>query len=117
MNPPLNNIIRCFFSGPEANQSCVFPFLYENLTYNGCVKYGNQSWCSTIYIDDEEHWGWCGPDCALDEDIIVTWRTVNMTLQYNNNLYLWTGLELYGSILPWIFLLGLILTTGLPITG
>ena len=54
----------------------------------------------------------------MHEDTL-TWRkdeTVQMTLHYNTNP-LWVGLELYGSVLPWIFLLGLILTTVLPILG
>ena len=49
----------------------------------------------------------------------MTWRkdeTAKVTLQYSNSA-LWVGLELYGSILPWIFLLGLVLTTLPPILG
>ena len=48
-----------------------------------------------------------------------TWRkdeTVQVTLHYYNNA-LWVGLELYGSVIPWMFLLGLILTTVLPVLG
>ena len=49
----------------------------------------------------------------------MTWRkdeTVKVSLQYSNSA-LWVGLELYGSILPWIFLLGLLLATLPPILG
>ena len=49
----------------------------------------------------------------------MTWRKddiAKVTLQYFNKA-LWVGMELYGRILPWIFILGLILTTGLPMTG
>ena len=49
----------------------------------------------------------------------MTWRkdeTVKVTLHYYNNA-LWVGLELYGSVIPWMFLLGLILTTVLPVLG
>ena len=77
-----------------------------------------QAWCSTGYIYEGYNWGTCGPDCAWHEDTI-SWRkdeTVKMTLQYYNHA-LWVGLEVYGSILLWIFPLGLILTTILPITG
>ena len=77
-----------------------------------------QAWCSTGYIHTGYNWGTCGPDCVWHEDTI-SWRkdeTVKMTLQYYNHA-LWVGLEVYGSILLWIFPLGLILTTILPITG
>ena len=122
------------FSGPHSNKPCVFPFKYGGVTHYGCVSYGFQvlivinslqfnlftvqPWCSTIYIDDGYNWGHCGPDCAMHEDT-MTWRkdeTVKMSLQYSNTA-LWVGLELYGSILPWIFLLGLVLATLPPILG
>ena len=78
-----------------------------------------QPWCSTGYIHDGYNWGYCGPECATHEETLMIWRkdeTVKMTLQYHNR-QLWAGLELYGSILPWIVFLGLILTTGLPLAG
>ena len=62
--------------------------------------------------------GYCAPECPLHEDTI-SWRkdeTAKVTLQYFNPS-LRAGLELYGIILPWIVILGLILTTGLPIAG
>ena len=68
----------------------------------------------------DDPWGFCDRNCpihAIHER--AGWRkdkTVKMTLQYYNSA-LWTGLELYGIILPWIIILGLILTTGLPIAG
>ena len=72
-----------------------------------------QTWCVT-----EVGWGWCDPDCPTHEETL-TWRkdeTAKVTLQYSNSA-LWVGLELYGSILPWIFLLGLVLATLPPILG
>ena len=87
-----------------------------------------QTWCATevdkvgIFhgnpINWYDFWGFCGPDCLTHEET-MTWKkdeTVKVTLQYNNPAFL-AGLELYGIILPWISFLGLILTTGLPMTG
>ena len=78
-----------------------------------------QPWCSTIYIDDGKNWGFCDPICVMSEDTF-TWRkdeTVKMSLQYYNTA-LWVGLKLYAYfILPWIFVLGMALTTVLPILG
>ena len=77
-----------------------------------------QPWCSTIYLDDGNNQGLCGPNCVIHEDTF-TWRkdeTFKMSLQYSNTA-LWVGLELYRSILPWISILGLALTTFLPILG
>ena len=104
-----------FSSGPEANKSCVFPFQYGNITYNGCVKERRWSWCSTggdVY-DDTNNWGWCSPDCALHEDIVIA--TIKMTLQYKNNL--WAGLKLYGNLLSCFLLYSLILTALISAIG
>ena len=65
----------------------------------------------------EDPWGFCGPDCPTHEETL-TWRkdeTAKVTLQYSNSA-LWVGLDLYGSLLLGIFILGLILTT-VPILG
>ena len=87
-----------------------------------------QTWCATEVDKDgifqgkpsdwDSTWGYCSPDCPEHEETL-TWRkdeTAKVTLQYSNSA-LWVGLELYGSILPWIFLLGLVLTTLPPILG
>ena len=83
------------------------------------ISYKNvQPLCSIGDVFDGSNWGWCGPDCAMHEDT-MTWRkgeTVKMSLQYYNTA-LWVGLKLYGSILPWISVLGMALTTVLPILG
>ena len=86
-----------------------------------------QTWCATEVDKDgifqgnpndlEDPWGFCGPDCPTHEETL-TWRkdeTAKVTLQYSNSDP-WVGLELYGSVIHWIVLLGLILTT-VPILG
>ena len=68
--------------------------------------------------DPKDPWGICGPDCPTDEET-KTWSkddTVKVTLHYYNPA-LWVGLQVYGSILLWIFVLGLILTTLMPLLG
>ena len=80
-----------------------------------------QTECATEV--DKDGWSvgrlwYCGSDCQTHEEAL-TWRTdetFKMTLQYDNKA-LWTGLELYGCILLWIFPIGLILTIGVPIAG
>ena len=69
-------------------------------------------------IDWSDPWGFCGPDCPTHEETL-TWskdETVKVTLTYSNPA-LRIGLELYGAILLWIFVLGLILTIFTPILG
>ena len=89
------------------------------------MKFKNQSliqtWCATEVDKDGVTGvtlGYCGPDCPTHEETL-TWskdETVKVTLQYNNPA-LRIGLELYGAILLWIFVLGLILTIFTPILG
>ena len=123
----------------------MFPFQFGDKKYNGCLKRHDnvfilftdkdsnnnndlQTWCATEVDKDgifqgnpgywEDPWGFCGPDCPTHEETL-TWRkdeTAKVTLQFSNSA-LWVGLELYGGVLPWIFILGLILTTVLPILG
>merc|ERR1712048_16404 len=46
-------------SGPSAGNTCVFPFIFQGVSYNGCADwvYGGensgQSWCSTKTDDSE----------------------------------------------------------------
>ena len=86
-------------------------------TYN--TVFTVQPWCSTVDVYYGWQWGWCGPDCVMHEDT-MSWRKDEMmmakvALQYSNSA-LWVGLDLYGSLLLGIFILGLILTT-VPILG
>ena len=86
-------------------------------------------WCATEVDEDGifqgspgnsgDAWGICDmSDCPTHKETL-TWKkdeTVKMTLQYLNPA-LWNGLKLFGTILPWIFVLCLIMTIILPITG
>jgi len=57
--------------GPKPEQPCVFPFNYNEVTYNSCTTEGNilgQAWCSTMVDDNGDtvsgNWGDC-PDTCL----------------------------------------------------
>ena len=121
----------------------MFPFKFGDKKYYGCLEADryyyqedpNQfiedyldTWCATELDEDgifqgslsdwEDPWGYCDPDCPEHEETL-TWRkdeTAKVSLQYSNSA-LWVGLELYGSILLWTFIPGLMLTTFLPILG
>jgi len=62
-------------SGPSEGQSCVFPFTFQGVTYNGCADwvYGGENsgktWCSTNtdqsgqHEDGAGHWAICPQSC------------------------------------------------------
>ena len=92
-----------------------------HLPANFLLKYQNlQTRCATEVDKDgilqgqflilDDPWGFCGPDCPTHEET-VTWNTdetFKMTLTYNNPL-LFSGLELYGTLLAGIFICGLMI--------
>ncbi len=70
-----NSSLRCKKTSnsddsPQKNQTCVFPFIVRNVTYDECTKnhdkYG-RLWCATkvdesgIFVinGEEENWGYC----------------------------------------------------------
>jgi len=67
---------QCFTnSGNFPNTSCVFPFIYNGVSYNKCTWVDadirhNQPWCATQvdgrggYIASQ--WGNCGPQCPVE---------------------------------------------------
>ena len=34
-------------SGPDAGSPCVFPFIFEGVTFTACAEWGDGRWCST----------------------------------------------------------------------
>jgi len=69
----------------SAEQECVFPFTYNNFTFNGCptdLKDKTKRWCSVktdengVHIAGNETWGYCTsgcrPEISRDELTIVT---------------------------------------------
>ena len=60
--------------GPGAGQPCQFPFIYAEVTREGCITEADpegRAWCSTK-VDTEgrhvaggEHWAHCHPGCPV----------------------------------------------------
>ena len=45
---------------------CIFPFIYDGVTYNTCTWAGNtKAWCATSVDDEGNYHGWgnCRPNC------------------------------------------------------
>merc|ERR1712223_519332 len=58
------------------NKKCIFPFIYKNETYYGCVKIDRgKHWCPTkldsldTYNINDNSFGYCSNGCAFDEKI------------------------------------------------
>ena len=61
-------------SGPGANKPCMFPFIFNGVSYNTCTLKqadDNKPWCSTLVDDNNNHvpggghYGDCGPKCPM----------------------------------------------------
>ena len=53
----------------KGGEKCVFPFIYNETTYNGCAMDGlsrDHAWCATSVNDNgivDGHWGYCKAVC------------------------------------------------------
>ena len=65
-------------SGPDSGQSCVLPFRFKGVLFNGCTFVGSspgetEPWCSTLKNSNNDHvggqgnWGFCASDCPIIE--------------------------------------------------
>merc|ERR1711971_88260 len=59
-------------SGPAAGKPCVFPFTWQEKTFNSCTMEGDDQgklWCSTMvdqagnHIAGQGQYGFCSQDC------------------------------------------------------
>jgi hypothetical protein len=66
--------------GANNGTECVFPFIYNNTKYSGCILEANsefsfeiESWCSTevdqlgVHVSGKGKWGHCSSKCPLSE--------------------------------------------------
>merc|ERR1711868_101710 len=58
-------------SGAMINAPCIFPFIYQGVTYTSCTTAGrfSEPWCSTATDTNGNHiigyWGNCGSGCPV----------------------------------------------------
>ena len=61
-------------SGPSSNHTCIFPFVFNDITYNECTHDEDGFWCSTKvdsngnHIGKQGNWGICGQKCFTGKD-------------------------------------------------
>ena len=55
-----------------SNAKCVFPFVYQGVTYNKCPPENDYFWCSTKTDSNNKHqtgnWGKCNENCPTLEN-------------------------------------------------
>ena len=67
--------------GPDGygtnGESCVFPFIFQGVTYNACTNAGDPDdtmWCSTKTDKCDKHvvgqWGYCSKTCLSELDLV-----------------------------------------------
>ncbi len=70
--------------GPDGygttGESCVFPFIFQGVTYNACTNAGEPDdtmWCSTKTDKCDLHitgqWGYCSKTCHSEPDDETVW--------------------------------------------
>ena len=59
--------------GPSNGTACVFPFIYNGVTYEACTMFIDvKPWCSTmvddngVLINGQGNWGYCDSECPCD---------------------------------------------------
>ena len=61
-------VANCAVSGPDTGSPCMFPFIWEGVTYTSCVASDDENststWCDTrVDATSASGWGWCNDDC------------------------------------------------------
>ena len=69
------NLSGLFLGDDHTDDCCIFPFTYNNITYNQCTKTGhiNQTWCATEVDADGNYngnWKNCNENCKKGETFI-----------------------------------------------
>ena len=64
----------------DSEKECVFPFIHDDVTYNGCPIDPideTKRWCSTktdengVHVRGEGAWGYCTSGCKLAEGTLI----------------------------------------------
>ena len=85
-------------SGPSSNHTCIFPFVFNYITYNECTHDADGFWCSTkvdsngSHIGYQGNWGRCGPNCFKGKDNLSSVKnlvatTTGMKWKWDTKLY------------------------------
>ena len=71
------NLFGHFLGDDPTDDCCVFPFTYDNITFNQCTKTDhNQTWCATevdAYGNYNGNWKNCNENCKKGETFIHIW--------------------------------------------
>ena len=83
------NLFGHFLGDDPTDDCCVFPFTYNNITYNQCTNADhNQTWCATEVDADGNYYGiWknCNENCKKGETYkLIATKLNKIILVYYN---------------------------------
>ena len=63
-----------YLGDDHSDDCCVFPFTYNDITYNQCTHYHDQAWCATEVDADGNYngnWKVCNKNCIKGEQPVI----------------------------------------------
>ena len=61
--------------GADPNVPCVFPFIFNDITFTECIDASHGLWCSTAVDSEGVHvsgqWGYCSSGCPVPPEGIA----------------------------------------------
>ena len=86
--------------GPDAGQPCQLPFIFNDVTRNGCITESDpegRAWCSTR-VDSEgrhvaggDHWAHCDPECPMSVSASGGQASSAFTVRMSHTLIIYTS--------------------------